>query len=79
MGRISGAILSSDLPGGPPEVIAQATAWAQKGLDVVIATRQSHPNKSEECEIAYLTLLFNVAVIRQVSCMLSFSFFFDVQ
>lgn len=74
MGRISGAILSSDLPGGPPEVIAQATAWAQKGLDVVFATRQLHPNKYEECELAYLTLLFNIAVIRQVSCILLFFF-----
>jgi hypothetical protein len=67
MGRISGTILALDLPGGPAEVIAQATSWAQKGLDVVIATRQSQPNKHDECELAYTALLFNLAMMRRVS------------
>ena len=68
MGRIAETILSSDLPGGLTEAITQATSWAEKGLDIVMATRQSHPNiKHDECELAYITLLFSVGTMRQVS------------
>jgi len=71
MGKICWLILHS----GSHEAVAQATAWAQKGLDVVVATRQSHPNKEYyECELAYVSMLFNVAMVRRVSC--TFNCFF---
>lgn len=80
MGRISETILRSHLSDGPTGTIAQATSWAQKGLDIVIATRESHPNvKYDGCELAYIALLLNVALMRRVSaCIIVFFFFFNV-
>lgn len=63
MAKVSETILAS---GDLAQVIDQATSWAQKGLDVVIATRQSSEANSE-CELAYISMLFNVALMRRVS------------
>ena len=49
-----------------PEAIAEATAWNQKGLDVVNTTRQSHKGILE-CDLAEGLLLFNLAFIQLVS------------
>ena len=63
MAKVSETILAS---GTRVEAIDQATSWAQKGLDVVITTRQSN-KVNAECELAYISMLFNVALMRRVS------------
>jgi hypothetical protein len=76
MAKISETILTSN---PQAEGIDQAISWAQKGLDVVITTRQSN-KLNDECEVAYISMLFNVALMRRVSgffCIVSFFFWFD--
>jgi len=63
MAKVSETILAS---GTRVEAIDQATSWAQKGLDVVITTRQSN-KANAECELAYISMLFNVALMRRLS------------
>jgi hypothetical protein len=43
----------------------QAISWAQKGLDVTIAARQSR--NCDGCDEAYLILLYHLASLQQVS------------
>jgi hypothetical protein len=69
MAKISELILGA---GKLSDVIDQATLWAQKGLDVVIATRQTSKT-TDVCEFAYISMLFNVALMRRVSCFAFFS------
>ena len=45
--------------GGGPEAIAQATSWAQKGLDVANTARQSNKGNME-CDLAYVVLLYQI-------------------
>lgn len=54
---------------GGPDAIAQATSWAQKGLDVTIAARKSHKGVME-CDSAYLILLFHLGWMQRVSVFL---------
>jgi len=69
MGKIAWTtLMARDIPGGRPAALAQATSWAEKGLDVAIATRQSDPKvQHADCEIAYIALLFNLALMRRLS------------
>ncbi|KAF8808729.1 hypothetical protein BYT27DRAFT_7188693 [Phlegmacium glaucopus] len=68
MGKMFWIMLASELPGGGQESIAQAIAGVQAGLGVVIATRQLHPNNElYECELAYMSLLFNIAMMHRLS------------
>ena len=73
MGKIAWiTFITRERPGDLPAALAQATSWAEKGLDVAIATRQSDPKvQHAECDMAYIALLFNLALVRRVS-----SFFF---
>ena len=50
-----------------PEALSQAEAWAKKGLDVVMAARKLSPIKYDVCEESLAMLLYNVAMIRDVS------------
>ena len=54
------------LGGGGPEAITQATSWAQKGLDVVNTTRESHKGKPE-CDTAFILLLYHLGWMQTVS------------
>lgn len=64
MGNIANLILES---GTSPELIQQAESWANKGLEVASAVRNSSRTKHEACEIAYAFMLFNLGRIREVS------------
>ncbi|KAF8149961.1 hypothetical protein B0H34DRAFT_802091 [Crassisporium funariophilum] len=65
MGNIAELILHNGLS---PEAVLQAESWAQKGLDVVTSARQfSTSNKHDVCEVAYAVLLYNVAMLRELS------------
>lgn len=62
------------LGGGGPEAITQATSWAQKGLDVVNTTRESHKGKPE-CDTAFILLLYHLGWMQIVSVFFYFLFF----
>lgn len=54
----------------PTEILQQAESWVKKGLEVSKAARNEARNSSgpeTTCEAAYSVLLFNLAVIREVS------------
>ena len=63
------------LGGGGPEAITQATSWAQKGLDVVNTTRESHKGKPE-CDTAFILLLYHLGWMQIVSEIFIFIFIF---
>lgn len=50
---------------------AEATEWAQKGMEIVNDARQSSKGMIE-CDVAYLLLLYQLGFIHSVS----FGFFF---
>ena len=56
---------------GDPETLPQAISWLQKGLDVINATPHSIKGPNE-CESAYLLLLYQLGLMQVVS----FFFFF---
>lgn len=56
----------------PPEATSQAEAWAQKGLDTVLAARRASPIRHAVCEEALAVLLYNVAMVREVGGFLLF-------
>ena len=64
MGNIADLILQS---GTSPELIQQAESWANKGVEVASAVRNSSRAKHDVCEIAYAFMLFNLGRIREVS------------
>jgi len=71
MGNIAELILR-DHPSNnvPTEVLAQAEAWARKGLEITKTTRSEHLfRKNKICEEGYVVLLFNMAMIRQAGCL----------
>jgi len=50
------------------DLIPEATSWAQKGLDIVIDTRQSIRGKrTEECRWAYIMSLLTLASLKELS------------
>lgn len=49
-----------------PEVLAQAEAWARKGLDIVTTTRKHSSAPLDVCEEAFAVLLYNVALVKEV-------------
>ncbi|PPQ89343.1 hypothetical protein CVT25_003180 [Psilocybe cyanescens] len=51
----------------PPEATSQAEAWAQKGLDTVLAARRASPIRHAVCEEALAVLLYNVAMVRELA------------
>jgi hypothetical protein len=59
--------------GSEPDALAQATSWAQKGLDVVNTTRQPHKGKSE-CDLALVLILFHLGMLQVVSVLFIFKF-----
>lgn len=70
MGNIAELILR-DHPSNnvPTEVLAQAEAWARKGLEITKTMRSGSVfRKNEICEEGYAVLLFNMAMIRQAGC-----------
>ena len=52
--------------GGGREGLDQATYWAQKGLDLVNTTRDSHKGISE-CDTALVVLLCHLGLMQEVS------------
>lgn len=64
MGNIADLILQS---GTSPELIQQAESWANKGVEVASAARNSSRAKHDVCEITYAFMLFNLGRIREVS------------
>ena len=64
MGNIAELILRTR---NDSEAIMQAEAWANKGLDIAMRTRKSTFSKHEVCEVAYAAMLYNLAMIRDVS------------
>lgn len=78
-----GAILMRELAcffatSGGPDAIAQATSWAQKGLDVAIAARSKNVKTVHVCETAYITLLHYLALLQVVSCCFFFALVFII-
>lgn len=54
----------------PAEIVQQAETWAKKGLDISKAARKEAAKcgtTEPTCDVAYAVLLFNFAVIREVS------------
>ncbi|KAF8910626.1 hypothetical protein CPB84DRAFT_1764172 [Gymnopilus junonius] len=68
MGNVAELMISStNTKNASPEALSQAEAWARKGLDVVIAARKLSPIKCDVCEESFAMLLYNVAMIRELS------------
>jgi hypothetical protein len=61
---------------GGPDSIAQATSWAQKGLEVVnsTVTRQSKKEDRLVCDLACLSLMYHLSWMQMVSSFFSFLF-----
>lgn len=69
MGNISELILRTSIN---PEAVVQAEAWANKGLEVASRVRKSTFTTHPVCEQAYAMMLYNLAMIRDVSGQLGF-------
>ncbi|KAF9036213.1 hypothetical protein BJ165DRAFT_1533064 [Panaeolus papilionaceus] len=63
MGNVADLILRRSTSS---EAIAQAESWAKKGLEVTSAARMSR-SAIDVCEVAYAVLLYNFAMIRELS------------
>jgi hypothetical protein len=70
MGNISELILRTR---NDPESIVQAESWATKGLEVASRVRKSTLVKHPSCEVAYAYMLYNLAAIRDVRYICSFT------
>lgn len=64
MGNISELILRTSIN---PEAVVQAEAWANKGLEVASRVRKSTFTTHPVCEQAYAMMLYNLAMIRDMS------------
>ncbi|KJA26587.1 hypothetical protein HYPSUDRAFT_279435 [Hypholoma sublateritium FD-334 SS-4] len=68
MGNISEMIVRYQIRDGEPaEALVQAEAWANKGLELATTMREKVSKKCEACEEAYAVLLYNLAVVRELS------------
>lgn len=65
MGNISELILRRSMS---PDAVVQAESWANKGLEVASRLRKSGFTAHPVCEQAYAMMLYNLAMIRDVSC-----------
>ncbi|PPQ76323.1 hypothetical protein CVT24_008382 [Panaeolus cyanescens] len=63
MGNVADLILRRSIS---PEAITQAESWAKKGLEITSGARMAR-GPIEACEVAYAVLLYNFAMIRELS------------
>jgi hypothetical protein len=66
---LPGALLMRDVShivgmSDSPDAITQAISWAQEGLEVTNASRQS---RNVECDMAFLSLMYLLASLHEVS------------
>jgi hypothetical protein len=73
MGNIADLMLrnhpSDDVP---TDILAQAEAWAKKGLEMIQVARKESLFQHQTCEQAYVVMLYNFAMIKKVSQLLCF-------
>jgi hypothetical protein len=68
MGNLAELILRSHPSDNvPPEVLASAEVRVHDGLELIRATRKQLLSRHEFCEEVYAVLLYNFAMLRQVS------------
>lgn len=64
MGNLAELILRTK---NDPDALMQAESWAKKGLDIASRTRKSTIVKHPVCEASYAFMLYNLAMIRDMS------------
>jgi hypothetical protein len=67
MGNISETLLRSR--GNDRAALAEAEAWARKGLEISTRNHRGGGQRMGECEISYAFMLYNLAMVREVRCL----------
>lgn len=65
MGNVSEGLLRSR--GNDQAALSEAESWAKKGLDIATRNHRGGGRELAECERAYAFMLYNLAMIREVS------------